>query len=139
MSETQSLSNANDIVNTGNADYVAVVPKFNIESDVGGESSGDYDNGTDNDAASHKLEKTMEYHLLNIGMIYIDLYCQNADIDNDDLMYLNELLMQIISNACYLTEGVLYYFGQKIVPKQRMQMESYSKGLCLNFAALTSF
>ena len=139
VGETQSLSNGNVIVNTGNVDDDAVVPKCDIESDVGSESSDDYDNGTDNDGASDKLEETMEHHLLNIGMIYIDIYCQNADIDNDDLMYLNALLMQIISNARCLTENVLYYFGQQIAPKQIMQMERYSKGLWLSFAELLSY
>ena len=81
----------------------------------------------------------MEYHLLSIGRIYVDLYCQDADIDNDDLIYLNQLLMQIISNTCNLTEGVLYYFGQQIAPKQIMQMEHCSKNLCLNFAELISY
>ena len=81
----------------------------------------------------------MEYHLLSIGRIYVDLYCQNPDIDNDDLIYLNALLMQIISNTCYLTESVLYYFGQQVAPKRIMQMERYSKNIWLSFAELISY
>ena len=139
VGETQSLSNANEIVSTGNIDDDAVVPKCDLESDDSSEFSGDYDNDTDNDATSDELEETMEYHLLSIGNIYIDLYCQNADIDNDDIMYLSALLMQIIANTSYLTESILYYFGQQIAPKQIMQMERYSKNLWLTFAELISF
>lgn len=81
----------------------------------------------------------MEYNILSIGKIYIDLYCQNGYIDNDDLMYLSGLLMQIIANTYYLTESVSYCFGQQIASKQIMQMERYSKGLCLSFAELISY
>ena len=139
VGDSQSLNNENDIVTAENVDVDAAVPKDDIESDVGSESSGDYDSDADNDGAFVKQEETMEYHLLSIGRIYVDLYCQDADIDNDDLIYLNQLLMQIISNTCNLTEGVLYYFGQQIAPKQIMQMERCSKNLCLNFAELISY
>ena len=139
VGDSQSLNNENDIVTAENVDVDAAVPKDDIESDVGSESSGDYDSDADNDGAFVKQEETMEYHLLSIGRIYVDIYCQDADIDNDDLIYLNQLLMQIISNTCNLTEGVLYYFGQQIAPKQIMQMERCSKNLCLNFAELISY
>ena len=139
VGDSQSLNNENDIVTAENVDVDAAVPKDDIESDVGSESSGDYDSDADNDEGFVKLEETMEYHLLSIGRIYVDLYCQNSDIDNDDLIYLSALLMQIISNTCYLTESVLYYFGQQIAPKHIMQMERYSKNIWLSFAELISY
>ena len=139
IEKAQCLSNVHRIENDGNIDDTAVVPKCDIESDIVSESSSDYESESGNETALDNIEETMEGLLLDFGNIFIELYSENADIDDEDRLLLTNLLYQIYSNNYYLTHSVLCYICARIPPKELMKVERYSKGHHRGIALVISY
>ena len=139
IEEVQCLSNVHRTESDGNVDDIAVVPKRDIESDTVSESSGDYESESGNDTAPDNIEETIEGLLLDFGNIFIELYSENTDIDDEDRLFLTNLLFQIYSNNYYLTHSVLCYICARIPPKELMKVERFSKGHHRGIASVISY
>ena len=139
IEKLQCLSNVNSNGSDGNADIAAAVPKRDIETDIVSESSSDYGSEPENDPALDEPEKTINVLLLNFGNIFIELYRENADIDDEDVSYLASKLAQIYSNNYYLTQDVSCYICARIPPKELMKAMRFVKGHPLDIALKISY
>ena len=139
IEKVQCLSNAHCIECDGNAGDAAVVPKRDIESDTVSEFSSDDGSDSGNDTAPDNLKETMDGLLLDFGNMFIELYSANADIDDEDRLFLTNLLFQIYSKNYYLTHDVLTYICARIPPKELMKVERFSKGHHKGIASVISY
>ena len=81
----------------------------------------------------------MDDLLLDFGNMFIELYSANAHIDDEDRLFLTNLLFQIYSKNYYLTHDVLTYICARIPPKELMKAERFSKGHQKGIASVISY